>query len=495
MRLWNRIAFDKFDLLLLSLPILIGFGLRAEVEPSAAKPSPSGAARARDAASASRQNNFNESSFASDPEQSQAADEPRSQTSSRPTTITTESSRSQRRQGSTSGNGPRIAATAQPPALDAMDSELPPSPRSTQSMSILVDWFTDWPAVDQISLAEWHDASSPADELRTLGRNADAFVSRAELAAAIQREVAASPSRSPAIVREANIGNGWQARAINRAVDHSRFGNPPSPSLARPAMTPPASSGSPSIGPSRSAPSKTTGSKSASGPTPAAPRYDLDALATVAEPLNDGTNPYWLMRNQENEQQIAAGRQANVLFLGDSVTDLLSSGAGQPLWDGLFAPLGALNFAVGGSMTSQVLWQVEQGQIAEVSPRVIVLLIGSNNLGVGQSPAATANGITKIVNELQGRLPKSRILLLGLLPRSHSPFDPIRSKIAEVNRMISRLDDGNAIRFLDFGNQLLETDGSLSTRIMPDFLHPSVVGYQIYTSHVWPILREILNRP
>jgi len=125
---------------------------------------------------------------------------------------------------------------------------------------------------------------------------------------------------------------------------------------------------------------------------------------------------------------------------------------------------------------------------------VIVLQIGTNNLGAGHSPAAAVAGITKIVNELQNRLPDTRILLVGILPRGANASDPFRAKIAQVNRQICTLNDGDAVRFLNVGAQLLEADGSLSQRMTPDYLHPSLVGYIEYLSAIGPTLGAMLAK-
>jgi beta-glucosidase len=230
-------------------------------------------------------------------------------------------------------------------------------------------------------------------------------------------------------------------------------------------------------------------------PKPAWPqRYLSDDSTTIPLPLDDGSLPYWSMRNAENAKVADTGQHAPVLFLGDSITDLLSTGAGQPAWHSFLAPLGAVNFAVGGAFTSNVLWQIEMGQVTAVRPDVIVLQIGTNNLGAGHSPAATAAGITKVVDELQKQLPNSRILLVGILPRGANANDPFRAKIAQVNRQISALNDSDAVRFLNVGARLLDEDGSLSPRVMPDFLHPSLLGYIEYLSAIVPTLGAMLDK-
>jgi beta-glucosidase len=213
-------------------------------------------------------------------------------------------------------------------------------------------------------------------------------------------------------------------------------------------------------------------------------------VAVTALPL-DG-NDYWALRQAQNEARAQLGH-ANILFLGDSITDSLQNGAGQPVWDTYVAPLGAADFAVSGLTTSQVLWQVQTGQVAAVTPDVVVLLIGTNNLGLGQSPADTAAGITAVVNGIAAQLPRTRIVLLALLPRGESPMDPLRASVAQVNRLIARLGDGQRVRYLDMGRTFLQRDGSISSAIMPDFLHPSLLGYQYYSVAIWPTLLDALR--
>jgi lysophospholipase L1-like esterase len=183
------------------------------------------------------------------------------------------------------------------------------------------------------------------------------------------------------------------------------------------------------------------------------------------------------------------------LFLGDSITDFLQNASGAPLWDEYFAPFGALDFAIGGIRTSHVLWQVETGQVMKANPKLIVLLIGSNNLGIaGQKPEEVAAGIETIVTELGVQMPKTRILLLGLLPRGAAANDPFRAQIAKVNSMIADLDDGNRVTYLDFGSVFVAKDGTIPAEVMPDGAHPSLVGYSLYTGEMWPTMIDLLKR-
>lgn len=232
----------------------------------------------------------------------------------------------------------------------------------------------------------------------------------------------------------------------------------------------------------------------AASPSPM-PVADLDALATTALPLNNASVAYWTARDVQNRRWLAQGGRASVLFLGDSITEGLTFGAGKMVWDTYYAPLGMANFAVSGATTSQVLWQVETGQVAAADPDAVVLLIGTNNLSLGQSPRAIAEGIAKIVFSIQEQLPETRILVLGVLPRGRSPVDPLRRQIAEINRRIAALEDGDRVQVLDIGGWFLQRNGTISSAVMPDYVHPSLWGYQIYGTYTWqPLIEALLDR-
>jgi lysophospholipase L1-like esterase len=221
----------------------------------------------------------------------------------------------------------------------------------------------------------------------------------------------------------------------------------------------------------------------------------LDRQAVTPAAINDGSSAYWMVRDFENVLRAQQNRGADVLFLGDSITDGFKYGAGAPVWDLFFDPFGADDFAISGLTTSHVLWQVQTGEVAALAPRVVVLMIGTNNLSMGQTPGAVATGIAVIVSALQQQLPDTKVLILGIFPRGQSANDPYRAQVKQVNQQLAKLADGERVWFVDFGFGFLEDDGSISSTVMPDYLHPSLYGYQIYTVGVWGAVMELLMRP
>jgi lysophospholipase L1-like esterase len=198
------------------------------------------------------------------------------------------------------------------------------------------------------------------------------------------------------------------------------------------------------------------------------------------------------VKRHEGFLEIAKKGNVDVLFLGDSITDGWR-GSGKQVWEKNYAPLKAANFGIGGDRTQHVLWRLRNGELDGINPKVAVLMIGTNNLG-GNTDEQIAEGVKTIVEEIHKQKPETKVLLLGIFPRGASAKDPARTKIKEINEMISKLDDGGKhVKYLDIGDKFLDGEGNLSKDIMPDYLHPNAKGYEIWAEATDPTLKQMLK--
>ena len=205
-------------------------------------------------------------------------------------------------------------------------------------------------------------------------------------------------------------------------------------------------------------------------------------------------NAEWLMRHGEKVAMVSAAAGAlNLLFVGDSIT-IGWLDTGKAVWDADFAPLGAVSIGISGSQTAHLLWQLQNTPFDNVQPKVVVMLIGANNLQFAplQSADDIALGIGVIIQTLREKLPQSKILLMGTFPRDQAPGTAYRLKIQQINAAISHLDDGQWIRFLDIGGQLLDKDGYLTTDVAYDGLHLTAKGYRIWSDAIKPVINEMI---
>ena len=181
----------------------------------------------------------------------------------------------------------------------------------------------------------------------------------------------------------------------------------------------------------------------------------------------------------------------DLLFDGDSITDGWM-GIGRPVWTKNYGSLHAFDFGIGGDCIEQLLWRLDHGQVAGLHPKMVVLLIGTNNLREC-TDVQVAEGVTAVVQEYQKLCPDAVILLQGIFPRSEKASDPVRQKIKNVNERLAKLGDGKKVIYMDFGDELLQPDGTLTKDVMPDFLHPNAKGYEIWAAAIRPEIEKVFG--
>jgi lysophospholipase L1-like esterase len=82
---------------------------------------------------------------------------------------------------------------------------------------------------------------------------------------------------------------------------------------------------------------------------------------------------------------------------------------------------------------------------------------------------------------------------MGIFPRGEKPADGGRRKVAAVNAIIKSLDDGRRVTFIDIGAQLIGLDGTISSDMMPDFVHPTAKGYVIWADAIQPVINKYVS--
>jgi len=192
---------------------------------------------------------------------------------------------------------------------------------------------------------------------------------------------------------------------------------------------------------------------------------------------------------KRHEDACAAARemQPQILFIGDSINHFFT----PEVFKEAYGSRKAINLGFGWDRTENVLWRLEHGELDDISPKVAVVMIGTNNLQLNTN-AEIVDGIRAICAEIHTRQPKTKILLLGIFPRGEKP-GPLRDRIAEINRSISALDGHDDVTYLDFGAKFLEPDGAISKETMRDFLHPTEKGYRIWVEAMEPALTKLLG--
>ncbi|HEY6806370.1 MAG TPA: GDSL-type esterase/lipase family protein [Pyrinomonadaceae bacterium] len=216
------------------------------------------------------------------------------------------------------------------------------------------------------------------------------------------------------------------------------------------------------------------------------------------------TDPNSMLAHQQLLEKAKQGR-VDVYFEGDSITRRWGASDDQykqfyANWRENFFGWNAADFGWGGDMTQNVLWRLNNGELDNVNPKIIVLLIGTNNIG-NKSPVENdqraveiPQGIKAILEIFRQKAPKSTIILMGIFPRNDNMA--VMPIINDINTSIAKFADGRKIRFLNINDKMADKDGKLFAGVtVKDGLHLDLKGYQIWADALKPIFRKLLGPP
>jgi beta-glucosidase len=185
------------------------------------------------------------------------------------------------------------------------------------------------------------------------------------------------------------------------------------------------------------------------------------------------------------------GTNIDLAFVGDSITRRWRGEGNKEVWNKYWGSYRAVNMGIGGDRTQNVLWRLKNGQLDGYQARVFVVMIGTNNCwGPKTVPEDVAAGVKSIVDLIQTKQPKSKILLLSILPVGEKP-NPGRKSRDAINKLISTF-HGGPVEYLDISAKFLEPDGAISKDVMPDFLHLAPKGYEIWSEAIKDKVKALL---
>ncbi len=198
--------------------------------------------------------------------------------------------------------------------------------------------------------------------------------------------------------------------------------------------------------------------------------------------------------NTRHERYVGLAKQGEIdlLFLGDSITQNWG-GVGKEVWAQYYGNMKAAAFGIGYDRTQHLLWRLQHGEGEGFSPKVVVIMIGTNNIGLN-TPPEIAVGIGAIVHEVRTRFASAKILLLGIFPRNTKDSSD-RHRVAEVNQLIAPLNDGQHVFFLDLADKFIGPDGAIPAALMADraVLHPTAQGHAVWAEAMKESLGELLK--
>jgi lysophospholipase L1-like esterase len=203
---------------------------------------------------------------------------------------------------------------------------------------------------------------------------------------------------------------------------------------------------------------------------------------------------------QANEALGPARDPRRVVFFGDSITDNWS----KPGYGGFFPGKRYVNRGIGGQTTGQLLLRFRADVLA-LSPRAVVILVGTNDLAgtAGPAPPGSIIGNLATMVELAG-VHKIRVVLASLLPVLDGKPDPEGkptvittdrppAEILRLNREIQTLARKHGAAYLDYHRALAGPDGAFKPELTDDGLHPNAAGYAVMAPLAEAAIRKLLR--
>ena len=241
----------------------------------------------------------------------------------------------------------------------------------------------------------------------------------------------------------------------------------------------------------------------------AAPGKKIDASAPIAKAGPDGAPNAAFLKAHEGFLARGKAGPVGLLFVGDSITAGWANATRTHIWETYYGKYQPANFGIGGDQTQHVIWRIENGELDGLSPKVTVLMLGTNNTSaapIGHTSAEIAAADKKIVELIRAKMPGTKVLLLAVFPRGAKKdaagkitdsaiTDAARRTeiINAVNLELAKLDDGVNVRYLDINASFVGQDGKIPFAIMPDQLHPNTAGYQLWADAMKPLLTEMMK--
>lgn len=221
------------------------------------------------------------------------------------------------------------------------------------------------------------------------------------------------------------------------------------------------------------------------------------ALPSSLKPEPHQRDPYNWQSRHEAVKRCNRAVNPDYVMIGDSITH---HWGGEPSgdcnlvspasWQNLFGSHRVVNMGFGFDYVDNAYFRVQDGELDGISPRVIIVLLGTNNLGHRKdSPQACADNIKALIRLVHHKCPSSKILLLGILPRKEQYLaEPIK----QTNRLLTKLHNGQSVFFANPGKVLLSADGSSPQgAYMKDVVHPNAKGYEMLAKELCVLLKKL----
>ena len=173
--------------------------------------------------------------------------------------------------------------------------------------------------------------------------------------------------------------------------------------------------------------------------------------------------------------------EVDVAFIGDSLTEGYDLATFYPQYV-------TTNRGIGGDKTYGLLERL-QVSVYDLKPKVVVMLIGANNMNT------MLKDYECLLQELKQNLPESKIVILSLTAMGGEHWGPKNQLAAYNNVYIKLLAQKYEYEFVDIFSVLFDVStGEIYKDYTVDGGHLTSTGYTKLTEQITPVLKELLGK-
>ncbi len=229
----------------------------------------------------------------------------------------------------------------------------------------------------------------------------------------------------------------------------------------------------------------------------------LPAMWPVTPSAGFWNGTAWLDTHAKLVEHVKANQgPIDILLVGDSITQQWGSVLeGKPFnaaWQKSFGRYKTVNLGIGGDKTQNVLWRLDHGGVEGLQPRLVIVMIGNNNMFFTPETGteAAAKGVQMVVANVRDKFPKAAVIVVKILP-AHAPGNRFYEDIKKTNTALAtlQLESDEKVQVLDLWGDFTNADGSLKAGLFaPDNIHLTQdAGYKLYSQRLKPLVARLLK--
>ena len=199
-------------------------------------------------------------------------------------------------------------------------------------------------------------------------------------------------------------------------------------------------------------------------------------------------NSDWANLNKyQKENQTIIPSANNIVFMGDSITEYWKTN--DPTF---FSENPYIDRGISGQTTAEMLHRFQQ-DVIDLKPSVVVILAGINDIAENSGPITLGQILDNIVAMVDLADDNDiKVILCSIVPANKFNWNPKiqpAQKVIELNEMLEDYAIQNKITFIDYYNEMVDSDKGLQLQYGEDGVHPNLAGYKVMEEILLPYLK------